>query len=315
MVFDNLKATVARDVVLAYPDYSQDFEIYTDALSKQLGAVITQGTRPIAFFNRKLTEVQQHYIVTKIELLAIVETIEVFKGMLWGQRIKVFTDHKHLIQVALGLTSDRVYWWRLLLEEFGPKIMHIKGIHNTVVDVIFRLDFGQVQDEKANWMTFTKCWCHYTMHAPIEESTHTRQHQIKMVFANHSEEDVIYPLTVKEIAQAQEDDAVLKKLSKTDKYSTQLVENIQVLCKDGKMVIPKVLQHRAVSWYHHYLQLQHPGHTHLEEKLHTVMYWKGMRCAIQSNVKNCHTYQGRVNHHKLLGSIVCGPHWTIHSQR
>jgi hypothetical protein len=29
------------------------------------------------------------------------------------------------------------------------------------------------------------------MHALIEESTHTHQHQINIVFANHSEEDVI----------------------------------------------------------------------------------------------------------------------------
>ena len=52
IAFDNVKATIARDLVLAYPDYSQDFEIYTDASSKQLGAVITQGNRPIAFFSR-----------------------------------------------------------------------------------------------------------------------------------------------------------------------------------------------------------------------------------------------------------------------
>ena len=68
-----------------------------------------------------------------------------------------------------------------------------------------------------------------------------------MVFHNCSKEDVIYPLTIKEIVLAQEDDLVLKKLSKTDKYSTQLVEDTQVLCKDGNVVIPKVLQHRAVS--------------------------------------------------------------------
>ena len=53
-----------------------------DALSKQLGAVITQGNKPIAFFSRKLTETQQRYSVTKIELLAIVETLKEFKGML-----------------------------------------------------------------------------------------------------------------------------------------------------------------------------------------------------------------------------------------
>ena len=190
---------------------------------------------------------QQHYSVTKIELLVIVETLKEFKGMLWGQNLKVFTDHKNLIQDALGLTSDRVYRWRLLLEEFGPKIVHIKGIQNTVADAISRLDFGPVQDEKANWMTFTKRWCHYTMQATPIESTTNQQHQINMVFANHSEEDVICPLTVKEIALAQERDLVLKKLTKMEKYSTHLVENTEVLCKDGKMVIPKVLQRRAVS--------------------------------------------------------------------
>jgi hypothetical protein len=34
----HVKATIAKDVVLAYPDYSKVFEIYTDASSKQLGA-------------------------------------------------------------------------------------------------------------------------------------------------------------------------------------------------------------------------------------------------------------------------------------
>jgi hypothetical protein len=42
--FDHVKATITKDVVLAYPDYSKVFEIYTDASSKQLGAVITQIT-------------------------------------------------------------------------------------------------------------------------------------------------------------------------------------------------------------------------------------------------------------------------------
>jgi hypothetical protein len=29
--FDNVKATIAREVVLAYPDFTKPFEIYTDA--------------------------------------------------------------------------------------------------------------------------------------------------------------------------------------------------------------------------------------------------------------------------------------------
>ena len=89
--FDCVKATIAKEVlVLAYPDFSKPFEIYTDASTLQLGAVITQDNRPIVFFSRKLSETQTRYTVTEIELLAIVETLKEFKGMLWGQIIKVY---------------------------------------------------------------------------------------------------------------------------------------------------------------------------------------------------------------------------------
>jgi hypothetical protein len=123
--FDNVKAAIAKKTVLAYLDFSKPFEIYTDTSSTQLGAVITQDNRPITFFNRKLSKRQKKYSVTKIELLAIVETLKEFKGMLWGQDIKVYTDHKNLTRDALALTTDRVYRWRLLLEEYAPEIISI----------------------------------------------------------------------------------------------------------------------------------------------------------------------------------------------
>ncbi len=49
--FNHVKAIIERELVLAYPDYSKVFKIYTNALSKQLGAVITQENRSIAFFS------------------------------------------------------------------------------------------------------------------------------------------------------------------------------------------------------------------------------------------------------------------------
>ncbi len=139
--FDHVKATIAREVVLVYPDYSKVFEIYTNASSKQLGAVITQENRPITFFSQKLSTTQCKHSVGKIKLLAIVETLKEFKGMLWGQSIKVFTDHTNLIRDALGTTLDWVYRWRLLLEEYMPKIVYIKGIHNTIADAISWLEY------------------------------------------------------------------------------------------------------------------------------------------------------------------------------
>jgi len=92
--FEKVKETLAREVLLAYPNYGELLEIYTDASTKQLGAVITQNNRALAFFSRKLNAVQQKYSVIELELLSITEYLKEFKGMLWGQKLRVFTDHK-----------------------------------------------------------------------------------------------------------------------------------------------------------------------------------------------------------------------------
>jgi hypothetical protein len=62
--FNHIKTTIAKEMVLAYQNYSKVFEIYSNALSKQLGAVITQDNRPIAFFSWKLSVAQCKYSVT-----------------------------------------------------------------------------------------------------------------------------------------------------------------------------------------------------------------------------------------------------------
>ncbi len=53
----------------------------------------------------------------------------------------MFTDHKNLMRDALGLTLGRGYQWRLLSKEYGPNIVYIKGIHNTVAGAISWLKY------------------------------------------------------------------------------------------------------------------------------------------------------------------------------
>jgi hypothetical protein len=94
--------------------------------------------------------------------------------------------------------------------------------------------------------------------------------QMYQVFANRSEEDKIYPLTVKEIVEAQKANSKLKHFFKCNAVldkglELQLIENESCICHKGWLVIMKPLQGCAVMWYHHYLQ--HPGHTRLEETM------------------------------------------------
>ncbi len=51
--FDNVEKTVGCDAMLAYPDYSRLFHIYTDTSTRQLGAVVVKNNRPIDFLALK----------------------------------------------------------------------------------------------------------------------------------------------------------------------------------------------------------------------------------------------------------------------
>jgi hypothetical protein len=93
-----------------------------------------------------------------------------------GPKHERYTDHTNLMRDALGLTSDRVYQWKLLLEEHGLKIVYIKGKHNTIADAVLQLEYDysvnqtaesfymmEVRNSKCrqrqNWMTVSKKLC------------------------------------------------------------------------------------------------------------------------------------------------------------
>ncbi len=83
--FDKITETLTRDALLAYPNYSgTPFDIYTDTSQQQLGAIITQNGKVLAYFSRKLNTAQRNYSITELKLLSIVECLKEFKGMLWA---------------------------------------------------------------------------------------------------------------------------------------------------------------------------------------------------------------------------------------
>jgi hypothetical protein len=106
--FLELKRMVSKETLLNYPDWSNPFDIHTDASDKQLGAVISQDGKLIAFFSRQLSKAQRNYTTTEKELLSIVECLKQFRGILFGYKINVFSDHKNLVYAATVSESQRV---------------------------------------------------------------------------------------------------------------------------------------------------------------------------------------------------------------
>ena len=132
--FDTMKRILAREVLLSFPDFNKPFHIHTDASKIQLGAVISQNDKPIAFYSRKLNPAQTRYTTTERELLSIVEVLKEFRNILLGQELIVHTDHENL--TYKNLTSERVMRWRLYIEEYSPDLRYIKGENNIVADAL-----------------------------------------------------------------------------------------------------------------------------------------------------------------------------------
>jgi RNase H-like domain found in reverse transcriptase len=104
--FELIKKNIACEVQLSYPIFEEGFDIHTDASDTQLGAVISQNGKPIAFYSCKLNDAQKCYTTTERELLAIVETLKEFRNILLGQNITIYTDHQNL--TYKNFNTDRV---------------------------------------------------------------------------------------------------------------------------------------------------------------------------------------------------------------
>jgi hypothetical protein len=121
----------------AKPHFNKPFIIHTDASHTQLGAVISQDNKPITFYSHKLNPAQTGYTTTERELLSIVETLKEFRNYFLVMK-KVYTDHKNLTYT--NFNTERVMRWHLILEEYLPELIYLKGESNIVTDALSRLE-------------------------------------------------------------------------------------------------------------------------------------------------------------------------------
>ena len=275
--FIQIKQIISEEVFLTYPDWSKPFIVHADASNKQLGAVISQNKKPIAFFSRRLSKSQRNYTTTEKELLSIVECLKTFRNILFGYEIHVYSDHRNLIYEATLSESQRVMRWRLLLEEFGPHIHHIAGVDNIVADNLSRLKSSNAEEDENDVPADTKLQELYS-----NQKIRSIQSEFPL------DKELIKIEQVKELNKKR---SHLKSLLKNKKseFTSETIDDVKLIMKDNKIYIPHTMRESILNWYHH--MLNHPGGDRLGNTIKQNCYWKGLSHQAKDYVKTCQVCQ------------------------
>ncbi|KAM1321333.1 hypothetical protein PS2_014024 [Malus domestica] len=134
-----LKYCLTHAPVLALPDGSGNFEIYSDASLNGPGCVLMQHGRVIAYASRQLKPHEINYPTHDLELAAIVFALKIWRHYLYGEKCKIFTNHKSLQYLfTQGDLNLRQQSWIELLGDYDCTIEYHPGHANVVADALSR---------------------------------------------------------------------------------------------------------------------------------------------------------------------------------
>ena len=141
--FKTLRALLIKAPVLAFPKEDLPYIVDTDASDYGIGGVLSQcieGTEHvIAYYSKSLNPAQQKYCTTRRELLAVVATLDHFKGYVWGPRFLIRTDHAALVWLTnLKNIQGMLARWLAKLQQFNFDIVHRPGAQHGNADGLSR---------------------------------------------------------------------------------------------------------------------------------------------------------------------------------
>ena len=115
----------------------EEFVAYSDTLIQGLDCVLMQDEKVIAYSSRQLKPNEKNYPTHDLELAAVMFALKMWRHYLYGEKCKIFTDHKSLkyffTQRDLNMRQRR---WLELIKDYYLEILYHPGKANVVADAL-----------------------------------------------------------------------------------------------------------------------------------------------------------------------------------
>uniref|UniRef100_A0A3B3HY91 Gypsy retrotransposon integrase-like protein 1 n=1 Tax=Oryzias latipes TaxID=8090 RepID=A0A3B3HY91_ORYLA len=272
--FEKLKDVCTNPPVLKFFDVSKPVEIYCDASSTGLGAVLIQDDRPVAFSSRSMTDAETRYAQIEKEMLSIVHACTKFHHYIFGKHVTVFNDHKPLEDIykkPLLSTPLRIQRMRLRLQWYDITVRYRRGKDMELPDTLSRAQLSDKTPEAGglecvsmiNFLSVSE-----EKYTELQTRTNNElsllQQVIQHGWPEHRRE---VPTPVQPYWDSR----------------SQLVVTDGIVYKGMRIVVPPTMQTDMLRLIHQ----SHLGMVKSKQRAREVLYWPGMSAEIENMIRSC----------------------------
>ena len=288
-----LKEALVSNEVLAFPDVTKPYELFTDASGRHMSGVLMQKdengkNRPIGYFAKSFQNTQKNWAALTKEAYAVYKSVEFFSVFITGAKVTLRCDHKPLERFLIQDTRNQmVNRWSLNMQQYDIDFEWVATDKN-ISDCLSRLIKTGLYDP----------------HEAIEEDFELFPKKSQVLVA--AEQDLDKTVELPRPIRNQD----MKHLQTRDAYCQRVLELLDLdknasekfTTKDGllyrvvvsrdrvtslALVIPPKLGLSVIASVH--TELMHPGNNKMIDSLRFRVYWKGMAKQIRQFVSGCPT--------------------------
>ena len=282
--FEQLKEMLVEAPILTQPTSGKEYTLYSDASCIGLGCVLMQNEKVVAYASMQLKLHEQNYPTHDLELAAVVFALKIWRHYLYGEKCRIYTDHKSLkyllTQKELNLRQRR---WLELFKDYDCIIDYHPGKANVVADALSRKAMAALSFQHSEW----------------------RLADDGAILAQLKAQPVLKQM----IRDAQKNDEEMQKkvqmVRDGDKTGFSIKEYGSLYFQD-RLCVPcdKELKKKLLFAAHNTVFTMHPGGNKMYQDLKQQYWWKGMKRDVTEYVSKCLTCQQVKAEHQVPTGLL-----------